>query len=242
MDTTRPLTPVPAGDKPGLTDKQRQTIGASALLLCLLIGGGVIWWFFYGSAPTQRQVKVDPSEQSRGQIENRGMRSMREPRMITRLDPTTWLVHGNVGQMRVQQKGEALELSQFTYPGGLKLSDEQATLLSSRWRILHDPSMAKAWGITPEQRDKLDKIKPVSANSGGFDPTPDQRASLQSAFADYRKSADGAARSDAQKKVLDLIDSIARGTFDTNHAGYVDRAEQIRQMLTAEQLKKILKK
>ena len=87
MQTTRPLTPVPPaaapataapGDaKAALTDKQRQAIGVSALLLCLLLGGGVIWWFFYGSAPTQKQVKVDPNEQSIGQVENRGMRASR---------------------------------------------------------------------------------------------------------------------------------------------------------------------
>ena len=145
--------------------------------------------------------------------------------------------------MRVRQKGdEAPELSDFRYAGGLKLSDEQATLISSRWRILHDPSMAKAWGITPEQRAQLEKIKPVSANGGGFDPTPEQRASLQAAFTEYRKAADGPARGDAQKKVLDLIDSIARDTFGAVHEGYVDRARQIRQMLTSDQLKKILNK
>src|SRR5690242_13075515 len=94
MNTARPLTPTApasAGDKTRLTDKQRQAIGVSALLLCLLIGVGVIWWFFYGSAPTQRKITVDPKEQSIGQIENRGIRNMRPPRMITRLDANTWL-------------------------------------------------------------------------------------------------------------------------------------------------------
>src|SRR4051812_23143117 len=105
------------------------------------------------------------------------------------MDPTTWLVHGGVGQFKVQQKGDALELTAYSYAGGLKLSDEQAALLASRWRILHDPSMAKAWGVTSDQRAKLDKIP--SAGGGGFEPTPAQRAALQATFAEFHTSTEG---------------------------------------------------
>jgi hypothetical protein len=239
---TRPLTPVPAAAAaaaPGLTDKQRQTIGVAALLLCLLLGGGVIWWFFYGSAPTRTQVTVDPKEQSPGQVETRGIRMMREPRRITRPDPSTYLVRGNVGQFRAVQKGQAWELSDFVFVGGSRLSNEQLTMLTSRWRILHDPAMAKAWGVTPEQRDQLEKI---AGGSGGFEPTPDQRQALLAAMANYHNAGDGPTRSDAQAKVLDLIDADARGSFDAARKAAADRADRVRHVFTKEQLKKILGK
>lgn len=218
-------------------EKRRLAIGIAVLLGCFLVGAGVIWWFFYGSAPTKTQVRVDPKEQTLG-YGRRGGRHMPQPRAISHLGANGWLVRGSKGQMKVKKADGAIEVGSFSYVGGLGVSEEQLTLLTSRWRILRDPAMAKAWGITPAQRSKLSKLK----GAGGFDPTKAQREELTQLFLAYQNASDGTARGDAERKVLDQIDLLAGGSFDASRAAYVQRADQIRQILTAKQIKKILKR
>jgi hypothetical protein len=244
----QPALPAHGGAASGLSEKQRQALGAAAVILCLVLGGGVIWWFFFGSSPVQRQVKVDPKEQSRGTLERRGPRAMREPRMIRTLADDKWLVRGSVGQMTVALKAGELELTDFRYAGGRKLSDEQMTLLSARWRILHDPALAMAWGITEYQKKKVEKLSGGGGagggggarGGGGLDPSKEQRAALREAFGEFRRAGDGPARRDAQKRVLDQIDAVARGSLDASRKAYAERAGQIRDVLTPEQVRKIL--
>jgi hypothetical protein len=233
LDSISPARSAPAQAS---NEKRRMAIGIAVLLVCFLAGGGVIWWFFYGSAPARTQVRVDPKDQALGY--GRHGRRMPQPRAIQRSGADSWSVHGSKGEMKVKKTDGALELGSFNYVGGLGVSQEQLTLLTSRWRILRDPAMAKAWGITSEQRSKLAKLK----GTGGFNPTKAEREGLIQMFIAYQDASDGTARGDAERKVLDEIDRLAGQSFDATHAAYVERADQIRQILTAKQIKKILKR
>lgn len=217
-------------------EKRRMILGLGGLALCLILSGGVIWWYFIGSSPARSQVTVDPKDQTWGFAGGRGAQRIR-PRDIIPAGKDAWLVRGADGQMKVTNNSGMYELGSFSYVGGLKVSQEQIALLTARWRILRDAAMAKAWGVTPKQRSALAKLK----GSGNFDPTSQQRVALNLGFMDYIQASDEPTRVDKKASLLNQLDDLARQSFPASHDAYVQRADEIRKILTADQIKKILK-
>ena len=86
--------------------------------------------------------------------------------------------------------------------------------------------------------------------SDGFDvPTPiDVIAEVQQHLGEGRvrtvsmTPTDGMVRGDAQRKVLDQLDEFARAQLEPSRSAYAAKADEVRAVLTAEQVKTILKR
>ena len=217
---------------PPMSPQTRQMIGIGGLVLCLLIGGGIVYWFLFGSTPSRREVTVDANQP----INLRG-RQMVMPR-VNRTGANDWSVQGDVGVMRVTQAVAGKE-NKFNFgfkSGSLGLKQSEINLVAGRFRIISDAAMAKAWNITPEQLDKLKKID--LGGGGALKPSDPDRAEIRKLWDDFQSASD---KGPAQKKLVDKLDTIARSNLDASKKTILDRIEQIRQILTAEQVEKISK-
>jgi hypothetical protein len=247
----RPKSPIPAAAAPtitvrgeeqqpkkGLTPQARTYVAVGVLAFCLIVGAGIVWFFLWGSTPKRRTVAVDPGQQT---VAMPGMRIAPQPprnlKGVNKLANDRWLIRGDAGSVMVVAKGGAYEFR--TVPQkDIGLSKEQIALLAGRFRILADPLMAKEWKITEDQTKRLRAI-PMN-NTGGQVNNADA-AALRPLWDAYLKASDGSARLDAQKKLTDRVDGTAKSIAEAAKKVYLDRIEQIRQILTPEQIQAITK-
>ncbi len=239
MTITTSTDPAPP-DKKQLTPQQRQAIAITGLALCLIIGGGIVYWLLWGGAPKKRTVTVNPSAPVPGNIRyQQAVQRQRDPRGITR-DGGDWIVRGMTGEMRVTADAGTLDndsAMRFRYPDGLKLPPEQVALLSARFRALRDDAMAKEWGITPEQRTKLEAMK---IGGGGMTPSSTDRFALRELWNAYQKAGAGG-KDEAQKKLIEKLDEVAKANFDVSRKAFGERLDAMKQILTPQQVEKMTK-
>jgi hypothetical protein len=210
-----------------MSPQTRQAIGIGALVLCLLIGGGIVYWFLFGSTPSRNEVAIDPNQP----VNLRG-REMPMPR-VSKTGAKDWAVQGDAGVMRVTQAGKDYKFNFGFQSRLLGLTQPQINLIAGRFRILNDAAMARAWKITPEQ---LEKLKKIDLGSGALRPSDQDRAAIRKLWDDFQSASD---KGPAQKKLLDKLDTIARSNLEASKKAILERIEQIRQILTAEQVEKI---
>src|SRR4051794_29793155 len=213
------------------------------LVLALAIAGGVIWFFVWGSQPARRTITVDPAKTAPGPGDNRPMRMARAtpPRPasgVSKIRDGEWLVRADGGSARVSQNGTSYTFV-FHYPTGLSLTAEQAALAAGRYRILHDDAMSKEWGITPEQSEK---IKKVDLNAVVMKIAPSDENSVRTLWSAYMKAADGQAKTDAEKKLLDGLNAAGKNSMEPTKAAFTQQLDQVKAALTADQLAKITKR
>jgi hypothetical protein len=241
--TQRPKTPVVETEpKPkGLSPQARTYIGVGVLALCLLIGGGIVWFFLFGSSPKKRQVTVDPNQQASALPGGPGIRftprQPRDQRGVNKLGDDAWYVRGETGSVRINRNAAAGTYNlNYSLPGGLGLSREQIVLLSGRFRILQDPLMAKDWKVSDDQTAKLKAL-----NIGGttFRPGASDETAIRQLWDGYLKAGDGPSRVDAQKKLVEKLDTVAKTYQESERKRYGETIDQIKRILTPEQVKAI---
>lgn len=224
--------------KEGMTPQTRTTIAVVALLACLLIGGGIVYWLLFGSSPKRRVVTVDPKEQAaamRGPVMN--VRQRRDGPGIIKNDDE-WIVRSTTGEMRLRDKAAGANDPVYRFPDGLKLPPEQVSLLAGRFRILNDQAMAEEWKVTPEQTEKL---KQLQIGGAAMTPSQSQRDELWKLWQAYTGAKDQA-KIDAQKKLVDKLDEVAKSLFEPARQQYTAKLEQIKKILTPEQVQMITKR
>jgi hypothetical protein len=234
MAESRPTDPA-ASAKPPLTPQTRQAIIVAALVGCLIVGGGIVYWMLFGSSPKRRTVEVDPSKQTIVAPRPQARIRPREPRGVMR-EGNDWVIRGTTGEMRVPPNPDGVT---FRFPEGLKLPQDQVTLISSRWRILNDEAMAAEWGVTAEQKEKLGKMKIAQ---GGMSTTADQRQALRQLWDAYNKAGAGQGKTDAQKALTDKLDEIAKSSFEADRKAFGERLDEMKRILSPEQIEKITKR
>jgi hypothetical protein len=239
--TQRPKSPVPVEYEPkGLSPKARTTIAIAALALCLIVGAGIVWWLLIGSTPKRRTVSVDPAKQGAMIMPGPNFRMApprpRDTRGVNRNGENDWFVRGEVGAVRITKNAAGAYDLLFVTPRNLDLSREQIALLSGRFRILKDPLMAKEWGVTDDQVSKLDRI---DVSAGALKPAAADLASVRQLWDAYMKATDGPSKMDAQKKLVEKVDQVGKANVEVARSLYGQRTEQIKQILTAEQVKRI---
>jgi len=224
----------------GMSPQMRNYIGGGVLLVCLLVGGGIVYWLLFGSSPSRRTIVVDPNQQTVAPM-GPGMRVQQRPRDlkgVNKLDDSRWVIRGDAGAIQVTRDKAGKYSFRPSGQNNLGLSREQVNLLSARFRILQDPAMAKEWKVTDEQKKKLSAIK--MDNSVAMAPT--DLAAMQPLWDAYLKAGnDGKARMDAQKALTDKLDASAKANVDAAKKVWTDRVEQIRQILTPEQVQTVTK-
>jgi hypothetical protein len=225
---------VKAVEGKGLSPEAQKWIGVGALLACLLVGAGVVYFLVLGSAPRKRTVTVDPKQQSMG-VDGRLPIdvSRRDMPGVHATGADSWLVRGKSGGMRVvRQKGEF----KFTFDFGRGfVPQDQVPLLAALVRAQTDGAMAKQWGITPEQ---VAKLKKVNFRQGLLNPSAQDRASLASLWGSYHV-ADGQAKVEAQKRLVEKLDAVAKANLDDARKALSDRMEAARSILGEAALKKL---
>ena len=240
--TQRPKSPVvEAEPKPrGLSPQARTYIGVGGLVLCLIIGAGIVWFFLFGSTPKKRQVTVDPSQQAAALPGGPGVRfnprQPRDQRGVNKLNDNNWYVRGEIGSVRINRAAGGTYNLNYSLPGGLGLSREQIVLLSGRFRIIQDPLMARDWKVTEEQTAKL---KALSMGGGTFRPSASDDTAIRQLWDGYMKATDGPSRVDAQKKLVEKLDAVAKAYRESELKRYGDTIDQIKRILTPEQVKAI---
>lgn len=236
---TSPVEPKTEQKDAGLSPKARQAIGIGGLVACLLVGGGIIYWFLIGSTPKQRTIAVDPKDQRIDTTRMGGGRMTVRPREARGVEKgdNQWVVRGTTGNMVVKRDAGGAYSYSYGFLAPL-LSGSQSALPAARYRILNDPAMAEFWQITPEQ---LDKLKKLEVAPGRFKPSDAQQANLKSLWNAYITSAEGTPREDAQKKLLDTLDEVSKANLDVAKQSASASVEQIKQILTPEQIAKITK-
>jgi len=225
--------------KTGMDPKTRTAIAVTALLACLLIGAGIVYWLLFGSSPKRRVVQVDPAEQAsaaRGTIRMAPQR--RDMPGIVKLDEE-WIVRGTTGEMRLKDKAASAADPAYRFPDGLKLPPEQVSLLAGRFRILHDEAMAKEWNVTPQQADKL---RALQIGGSGMNPSPQQRDELWKLWTQYTSATGGQGKIDAQKKLIDKLDEVSKSLFEPARQQYTAKLDEIKKILTPEQVEAITKR
>ena len=246
MATNRPVTPISISTEPapasapaeGMSQKQRQMLAVGGLVLCLIIGAGIVYWLLFGTSPSQRQVKVDPQQQT-GDMNNRAQvrfTPRRPPQLITKEDDTTWRANGTSSSMIVKQRnGGGFDFTLRNTSGGF-LNPDQAKLVSGFIRARNDQAMATEWGITADQ---MTQLKNIHLGGGKAALTSSENSELEGLWKTYNGAADGSAKSDAEKAVIKRMDELAKSHLEESRKAFADKLEEIKKVLTAEQLKKL---
>jgi len=220
-------------EKKGMDPKTQQAIAVVALIFALLVGGGIVYWFLFGSKPSARTVTVDPKQQT---VVNANMRMARPPRPANGVEPTgenAWQVRSPGGTVNVT-KGSG-GVYNFVYSFAIKLPADQQQILLARWRMLNDAAMAKEWNATPEQIAQLKAIKPT----GGAQPSQADREAIRVLWNGYMEASSADAKTAAAKKLTDKLEEVAKASMAPANAAYADRVEQVKRILTPEQLARI---
>jgi Spy/CpxP family protein refolding chaperone len=236
--TDRNETAAPAKNE--MSPKTRTTIAVTALLACLLIGGGIVYWLLFGASPKRRVVTVDPKEQAaanRTPVMN-VRQQRRDAPGIMKVDEE-WVVRSTSGEMRLRDKAASAADPVYRFPDGLKLPPEQVSLLAGRFRVLHDEAMAQEWKVTPQQ---LEKLRNLQIGGSQMSPSPQQRDELFKLWTQYNGATGGQAKIDAQKKLIDKLEETAKSLFDPARQQYTAKLEEIKKILTPEQVQMITKR
>ena len=224
----------------GMDPKTRTAIAVAGLLACLLVGAGIVYWLLFGSSPKRRVVQVDPAEQAAAS-RNPTIRmtpQRRDAPGIVRTEDE-WIVRGTTGEMRMRHNAGAAADPAYRFPDGLKLPPEQVSLLAGRFRILHDEAMAKEWKVTPQQADKL---RALQIGGSGMNPTPQQRDELWKLWKQYEGASGGQGKMEAQKKLITRLDDVAKSLFEPARQQYTAKLDEIKKILTPEQVETITKR
>jgi hypothetical protein len=236
----RPKSPISGKDEKPTDGKPEMKIwvGVGGLVLCLIIGAGIVYWLLFGASPKHSLVKVDPSEQTAGGRQMvRGGYIPRDPRGVNQLKNGESFVRGAIGQILVRQKGGDDKFNFSFVPAALNLPREQMAMIAARSRILQDPQMAKQWQVTPDQIEKLKRVQ----LGGTLKPSPVERSTINDLWTAYTKASDGQPKQDAQKKLIDKLDEIAKAGVEPAKKIYAARFDEMKQILSAETLAKIFK-
>jgi hypothetical protein len=229
------ITPV---EKKGLSPQTQKWLGISLLLACLLVGSGIIWFFMFAASPRQRSVTVDPKQQSIG-VQGRlpTDRSARQMPGVHRLDGSTWLVNGSSGSLRVVKQKQGYQFN-FGFAQGI-VAPEQVALFSALIRAQNDQAMAKEWGISTEQ---VAKLKNLNLRQALLKPSNEDRAAMTALWNGYLAAGDGQARADAQKQLIAKLDAIAKAETEAARKSMATRLDGAKQVLSAEQLQKLIQR
>ena len=222
-------------DKKRLSPQAQKWIGVSVLLACLLIGAGIVYILLFGGSPKQRTVAVDPAKQSAG-VSGRLAedRSRRDFPGVHRLNASRWQVTSKTGIMRVTKQklgyGFAYDFARGFIPA------DQVALLSSLVRAQVDQAMAAQWGISDEQSKQLRKL---NFRQGWLKPAKEDQAALTALWSQYLSAGDASARTEAQRKLVETLESIAAAQFEPSRRALSDRLASARQILGEETLAKL---
>src|SRR5205823_3359001 len=147
-----------------------------------------------------------------------------------KISDNKWRVQGDSGGLAITKNDTATLDFVFFYPQGLPLAADQTVWAAARYRILHDDAMAKEWGITPDQMEKIRKID----TSVSVKAAPSDENNVRTLWSAYEKAANGQAKTDAEKKLIEGVNQAGKNALEATKSAYLQQLKQVQGVLTAE--------
>jgi len=216
-----------------------------AVLLSLGAGGYLLWRLWLGESPEGAIVgQGDPPDQyyaarraeQRAQAP-RGPRWARGDDVVTDIGQNNWGIKGGDAAVEIRKEPDGKLDLRFFYVRGEVMDQDDLNTLVARRRLAADQAMADSLKLTPEQ---VEKLKNIAGAPGMVVGEPDRTKLLESWDA-YQKTSteDAAAREDARTKLIVLVTEIGQKSAGPTRDTAKKRADEVRAILTAEQIKSV---
>ena len=75
-----------------------------------------------------------------------------------------------------------------------------------------------------------------------MNPSPPQRDELWKLWTQYQNASGGQAKIDAQKKLIEKLDEVSKSLFEPARQQYTAKLDEIKKILTPEQVEAITKR
>jgi hypothetical protein len=124
------------------------------------------------------------------------------------------------------------------YSGNDLYPADQVEALRARNAIVNNTSLATKLALTPEQIKSLSSI--AGGVGGGMKLSDEDRQQLWTTWRSYRDAKDESARPDAQRRMIDLLRKVGESSLAPTRADFASRAQQVRAILTPDQVKQAL--
>lgn len=188
-----------------------------SVVLACMAGGGWLGYRLLWAGPADRIVVLDhnPDDGVRqGQGDNR------------------WYVQAGNARLWVSAAKDGKTDMAFSF-ARMDLTREQNQAFNKCWRLIQDKAMAHAIGVTPLQSTRLEELRKAPK----AEPTVDEMNRLRALWSAYQKASEGAAKNDAENKLVHELDSAAAPLEAPARQFRLDLIEKVKTILTPEQWK-----
>jgi hypothetical protein len=238
------LRPANLTDAAGPTDRDSANArlaywgGFAALTLLLLAIVWFIWWYLAGSLPRQHTVEVDPNLVQQATMRAAGqhvaaLARQPDPRGIRKVGDVDWLVNSTFGAINIRNAKDDYRLKLSYHMSALLPDPQQRQWLIVQRRLTMDDAMARQVGLSKDQVKQLRAIQPPAMLA-----TDTDQQNLKKLWLAYI-SATGPAKQDAQKKLLDSFDDVAKSVLEPSKQAAQQRLDEIKAIVTPEMIAKL---
>ena len=221
----------------GPTDRRRVPawVGVALVVICFVAGAAFIWWVVRDPLSGGSDFVPDPN----------GATAMR-PRATFRAPPNPESIRktsdDNGGVYVAQAFGTVMNIEvnngspkyTFRYLKKDLLPADIKDILLMKFRIMQDDAVAQHIGLTDDQHQKLATI---STNVTNLAPAAADRDKLIAQWQQYFTASDSA-KTDAEKSLLASLKQVGDDNVAATRQKAQDRADQIKAILTPDQIKK----
>lgn len=143
---------------------------------------------------------------------------------------------GKAGEFSVMLPAKpAINQIRVLFTGADWASPEQRRILDARRELIANPTLAEKIKLTPQQREKLTQIPIDRARTLTLDRP--QREQLLNLWLAIDAATDPAAKEQAGNQFINTLRQMGPGALDASRQQTAQRVEQIKSILTPEQLK-----
>jgi Spy/CpxP family protein refolding chaperone len=217
-------------------------LSVGLVAVVLLVGGAFVWWYWSDDGPSPRTVitgreVVDPQVQAQQQRRAMERRSVAVRRAAVEApDGITerrggWRVKSGDALMDVSRGGAREFRYRYSYVANDFGTPEDRQMGIVLWRLRNDQATAESLGITPEQMQQLQEL-PQEITIQMSREDRQQLAGLWEAW----HSASAEEKPQLEQELRETLREVAQRSRPATERAVAERAQQIRQVLTAEQL------
>ncbi|HEY1684332.1 MAG TPA: hypothetical protein VGG19_06190 [Tepidisphaeraceae bacterium] len=211
-------------------------VGVVLVVVCFIAGAAFIWW-----------VVREPLSGGGDFIPDANGSNAMRPRAMFQRPPNPESIRktsdDNGGVYVAQANGTVMNIEVnngnpkfgFRYLKKDLLPADIKDVLLMKFRIMQDDAVAQHINLTDAQRQKLSTI---STNVTNLTPPAADRDKLVSEWQAYSAATDGSAKSQAEQNLLATLKQVGNDNVDATRQKAQQRADEIKSILSADQIKK----
>lgn len=210
-------------------------VGVALVILCFLAGIAFIWWVVDYPLSGGKDFVPDPNGATA--MRPRAFRNPTSPESISKTSDDnggTYVARSFGTIMTIEENGGSPKYT-FRYQKKDLLPADIKDVLLMKFRIMQDDAVAQHIGLTDAQKQKLSQI---STNVTSIAPPQADRDKLVAQWQAYYSATSDSAKSDAEHTLLATLKQVGDDNVTTTRQKAQDRADQIKAILTADQIKK----